>query len=365
MTTSAGNCVRCSDRYFGYCCMGVVALLFLICCTSNSVSRKRQGEIVSFSGPTMGTQYTVRYVSQENNPEPEHLQSLAEKRLQKINRQMSTYDPDSELSRFNRHTGDDWFPVSAETAEVVAFALDVAVKSDGAFDPTIGPVVNLWGFGPVRRRELPPAEADIAEAMTVVGFDKLEVRREPPALRKSVPGLYVDLSAIAKGFAVDEISALLSRVGCRASMVEIGGEVRTRGLKADDSPWRIGIEKPDSEGRSIQTVIELRDSALASSGDYRNFFQRDGVRYSHTIDPQTGRPVSHHLATVSVRTESCMKADALATALLVMGEAKGYDWCTENDVAALFLIRQDKEIAEKATPKYLEVDQGAELTGER
>jgi len=316
-------------------------------------------EIVDFSGSTMGTRYTVRFnewYSIRNllvaGTDVNQLQEQVDARLAEINGMMSTYDSQSELSRFNQSNSTDWFTVSRETADVTRFALDTAKRTDGAFDPTVGPVVNLWGFGPDKRRTVPTDE-EIDDALSNVGFHQLEARLEPPALRKTNPSLYLDLSAIAKGFAVDEISDLLvKRAGRTDSMVEIGGEVRTRGTHPDDTAWRIGVEKPNSSRASIQTVLELKDSALASSGDYRNFFKANGILYSHTIDPKTGRPVQHQLATVSVLTDNCMEADALATAMLVMGEERGYNWCVEHEVAALFLIREEDGIREKASPRF-------------
>jgi len=322
-----------------------------------------RAEVRDFSGATMGTRYTVRIVDDSwaiGEPlEIAGIQKRIDQRLGEINRMMSTYDPESELSRFNQSTDSDWFSVSQETTKVVAFALEVAKKTDGSLDPTVGPLVNLWGFGPDKSRSV-PTDDELAAALENVGYQQLEARNEPPALRKTNPKLYVDLSAIAKGFAVDDISDLLSQAGFDRTMVEIGGEVRTRGTRPDGSAWRIGVEKPDRHGSSLQTILELKGGALASSGDYRNFFMRAGIRYSHTIDPKTGSPVQHQLATVSVRTKTCLEADALATALLVMGEDRGYDWCVEHKVAALFLIRDEDKIIEKSTPKFLEQHPTAE-----
>jgi len=309
-----------------------------------------------FSGATMGTRYTVRLVDDSwalgGSFDIAIIQKHVDQRLGEINRLMSTYDAESELSKFNQHTGNDWFSVSDETATVVKFALRVAADSDGAFDPTVGPAVNLWGFGPKKTRPRLPSDEQIAAVLARVGYDQLEVQQNPPALRKSNPTLSLDLSAIAKGYAVDAISDLLAEEGYDRSMVEIGGEVRTRGLKPDDLPWRIGIEKPDTGGRSIQRIVELRDAALATSGDYRNFFERDGVRYSHTIDPTTGRPVQHRLATVTVVADSCMEADALATAVLVMGDQRGYDWCMKHGICALLMVRSSQSVVERSTPKF-------------
>ncbi len=316
--------------------------------------RATRTEVCKFDGPTMGTRYNVSVVLPTDGAptEASRLQGLVDGLLKTINNQMSTYQEDSELSRFNAQQGTDWFAVSPETAAVVRLALDVAEQTDGAFDPTVGPVVNLWGFGPDGRREEPPTDAEVAAALAKVGYRRVEVRSDPPALKKSARDVYLDLSAVAKGYGSDAVSDLLLREGVTASMVEIGGEVRTRGAKPDGTSWRIGVEKPDSEGRAVHAVVELRNGALATSGDYRNYFEEAGRRYSHTIDPQTGRPVTHTLATVSVRTATCAEADALATALLVMGPGDGYYWCGRNAVAALFIERTDDGFRERASPAW-------------
>ena len=310
-------------------------------------------DILSIDGPTMGTQFSVKFVSVFNKPLQSEIGPQITELLKDINRQMSTYDPDSELSRFNQYGGVDWFAVSPETARVVDYALKVANETDGAFDPTVGPAVNLWGFGPEGRRRKSPSEEEIETALKRIGYQHVEARLDPPALRKDIPDVYLDLSAVAKGYAVDAVTELLAEEGIKSSMVEIGGEVRTQGEKPGGNHWKIGIEPPYESGRVVRQVLEMEDAALATSGDYRNFFEQDGVRYSHTIDPKTGRPVQHQVTTVSVLADTCMEADALATALLVMGEEKGYDWCGEHEVAALFLTRTaDDAIEEHATPAF-------------
>ncbi len=314
--------------------------------------------VQSFFGPTMGTRYAVSLAAGKAAanwpPDVQAVQQRVEQRLAEINRRMSTYDPESELSRFNRLRSSDWFSVSAETAEVVSAALKIAERTSGAFDPTVGPIVNLWGFGPDKRRMEIPGDGPIAEALQRVGYEKVSVRMEPPAIRKSLPEVYLDLSGIAKGYASDEISALLDELGFPNTMVEIGGEIRTRGTKIDGSPWRIGVEQPDDLDRQVHAAVTLVNAGMATSGDYRNFFEHEGVRYSHTIDPATGRPVGHSLAAVSIVAPTCMEADALATAVLVMGDQKGYDWCMAEDVAAMFLVRQGEQIVERATPSFQE-----------
>jgi thiamine biosynthesis lipoprotein len=265
---------------------------------------------------------------------------------------MSTYLPDSEISRFNRFRSDEWFPVSSDTATVVAAALEVGKNTAGAFDISVGPLVNLWSFGPHAAPPKVPSEEAIQDAMAKVGLSRIEVRQDPPGLRKTHPDVYLDLSGIAKGFAADAVAELLRRRGLHRFMVEIGGEVRTGGRKIDGSAWRIGIERPLSDTRAIQRVVELEHLALATSGDYRNFFEQDGRRYSHTIDPRSGRPVEHDLASVSVIAETCMFADAMATALVVMGAERAFRYAQENALDVLLIVRESSGFAERATAGF-------------
>lgn len=297
------------------------------------------------AGRTMGTTYHATFDFNAYDWTEQKIQQAIDGRLAEINSRMSTYDPESELSRFNASRSTEWFPVSAETAKVVAAALDIAQRTGGAFDPTVGPVVNLWGFGPAGRRKAPPSDDEIQTALAQVGYQAIHVQSDPPALRKTNPEAYLDLSAIAKGYAADEVVRLLcpnTKYNTLAAMVEIGGEVRTHGTKSkrDGTPWRLGIERPDSDARLITKVVEIDNGdALATSGDYRNFFEHQGRRYSHTIDPATGRPVEHRLATATVRAPTCIEADALATALLVMGPEVGLDWANRHGVAAVLIER--------------------------
>ena len=332
-----------------------ISLFLLVSCTTEP----SPSTVVELHGRTMGTSYTVRLAPTGEEkiwpPETTALQKQIDQRLAEINRLMSTYDPNSELSRFNQDLSTDWYPVSRETAAVIGQALRIAELTQGAFDPTVGPVVNLWGFGPEKSQTELPSEEQITNTMGYVGYDFVEVRTDPPAVKKESANVYLDLSGIAKGYASDEVSALLAELGFSNSMVEIGGEVRTRGEKGGGNPWLIGVQKPDAQGEPIQMAVPLRDSAMATSGDYRNFYEEGGVRYSHTIDPTTGRPVDHNLASVTIVADNCMEADALATAVLVMGESKGYDWCEQHDLAGLLLVRDAAEMAERRTPRFREL----------
>lgn len=223
----------------------------------------------------------------------------------------------------------------------------------GAFDITAGPLVNVWGFGPEGHAETLPSDAEIARALERSGYDKLEIDEESATVRKTQPDLYCDLSAIAKGYGVDRVAESLERDGLANFMVEVGGEVRTSGTNDSGNAWRIAIEQPVPGRRAIQRIVPLSDLAMATSGGYRNFYDVDGAHFSHMIDPRTGRPISHRLASVSVVDELSVRADALATGLFVLGPEEGYRLAVHRDIAALFLIEEEGgELQELATPAF-------------
>lgn len=325
----------------------IVALISLAGC-------KQQVEVVgtTLAGETMGTSYTIRLVEIPEGHTGAKLKRAVDDALERVNDQMSTYRPDSELSRFNASDSTDWFPVSRETATVVAEAQRVSHESDGAFDATVMPLVNLWSFGPEARPDALPSEEELEERRSYVGYEKLEVRLDPPALRKADPRMSVDLSAIAKGYGVDVVAQLLDERGVTAYLVEIGGEVRTKGPKPDGDLWHIGIERPIANQRAVETIVDLENDAMATSGDYRNFFEAGGKRYSHTLDARTGRPIEHTLVSASVFASTCMTADAYATTVMVLGPAEGYDWLVEREIAALLIVKVGDRFVEKPTPAF-------------
>ena len=309
-------------------------------------------QVFELSGSTMGTTYSVKITSIPDRLSLVMLSRLIDQRLARVNNLMSTYQPDSELSRFNAQRSTDWFSVSPELVQVIARAQAISELSGGAFDVTVGPVVNLWGFGPDVTKPEVPDDRLIDSARARIGYRMLEYRTSPAALRKARPDLYVDLSAIAKGYGVDQIAAALEDNEIDAYLVEIGGELRGKGTKRHGKPWHVAIERPDPLARSVYRVIQLSDAALATSGDYRNFFEDGGHLYSHTIDPQSGRPVEHGLASVTVLSDDCTNADALATALLVMGPERGFALAESRDIAAFFVTRTTEGYANKATPAF-------------
>lgn len=304
---------------------------------------------IHLSGPTMGTRFNVKFPANESVDEDILNEQITE-RLYEINKLMSTYDPESELSRFNQHRFNEPFPVSEETALVVSEAIRLGHLSSGVLDVTVGPLVNLWGFGPTQRPEKQPTVEQINDIRQYVGLDKLSVSGN--SLVKSHPLLYVDLSTIAKGYAVDEIAELLEAIGIEDYLVEIGGELRVRGRKSNGAQWSIAVEKPISTERSIQRLISIDNYALATSGDYRIYFEQDGVRYSHLIDPNTGKPIQHNTVSVTVVHPSSMIADGLATAFIVMGAEKAMELAEAEGIAALMITKEDGNYVEYETSTF-------------
>jgi FAD:protein FMN transferase len=326
-----------------------------------------RAETLELRGATMGTTYHIKLVAPADAVDSERLHAEVEKVLAEIDLQMSTWRADSELSRFNRAKAGEWFAVSRAAAVVVAAAREISEKTDGAMDVTVGPLVRLWHFGAEakrrnrsrgnggdeRRRSLsPPTDDEITAALELVGYEKLEVRLNPPALRKTVDGLEVDLSSIASGYAIDRLAALIAKRDAKSFMVELGGEVRAAGVREDGKPWRVAIERPAEDGRAMQTAVPLVDAAIATAGDYRKFFEYGGRRYSHVIDPAIGRPVDHELASVTVVAESCMAADGWDTPLLVLGPKRGLECAERNGVAAMFIERANGNAKVRTTSAW-------------
>lgn len=319
-----------------------------------------QEKVVGFEGRTMGTTYSVKWVD-ANEARVQGLQHRADEALAVVNKQMSTYDPNSELSTFNKLPAGSEMEVSDALAFVVSEALRISADSDGAFDATVGPLVNLWGFGPNGRIEKAPTETEIQALRPRIGYSNISVLDSPTRLKKS-GDQYLDLSAIAKGYGVDVLAALLEEQGITNYLVEIGGELRARGVKPEGEQWRVAIESPVSSERSIGRIINVKDTGIATSGDYRNYFEDNGVRFSHTIDPSTARPITHRLASVTVLRPTCAEADALATTLMVMGDEAGYEFAKSRGIAAYFLVKDagSDGFVEKATVEFEEFVQTQE-----
>jgi thiamine biosynthesis lipoprotein len=291
----------------------------------------------------MGTTYHVTVVTGYF----QGVSGLKEKidaRLEEINRSMSTYQEDSEISRFNRfkQTGRK-FKISDDFFQVMTTGRTIYRLSDGVWDATVKPLVDLWGFGPGSRINKVPPQNEIAALLPDIGFSHIEIPA-PGYLLKKRAAVTVDLSSIAKGFGVDQVGDILRKNGFENYLVEIGGEIIAAGNRKDDRPWRIGINRPQADAAfdEVYKVVDLRNRAFATSGDYRNFFEVNGVRYSHVIDPRTGYPVSNGVVSVSIVTDSCTVADGLATAVMVMGADKGLDLINRlAGVEGLIIVEKD------------------------
>ena len=309
-------------------------------------------DTLDMRGRTMGTSYSVRIVAPADGSPvaPEALRQRVAARLEELDNLFSTYRPDSEVSRFNAHPGLEWFGVSPDFLAVLEQSVSVSQLTGGAFDATVGPLVELWGFGAGDASGRVPDPEEVQILLRATGSDHLQWRESPPAVRRTRPNVRLDFSAVAKGHAVDRIWELLSEAGLQAYLVEIGGEVRTRGRRADGRDWSIGIENPDGSG--VAEAVPLRDAAIATSGDYRNFFEHDGRRYSHVIDPRTGWPVAHDLASVTVVGPTAARADALATALLVLGPVAGMELAEREEIAALLAVRADEGLEAMRSSAY-------------
>lgn len=323
--------------------------LFLAACERQSALTP-QHELI---GQTMGTSFSIKVVT-DVELDKSALEREVTDLLSRINSNLSTWLPDSALSLLNASTSTEWTDVTAELCDVIEAALMLSERTGGAFDITVGPLVNLWGFGPkTPELETVPTEASIALTKQRVGYQKLQTDCATPAVRKSRPDVYIDLSAFAKGYAVDQLAELLDGRGIENYLVEVGGEVRLRGQNANDENWAIAIEKPADFARTVQTIVHLTDQAMATSGDYRNFFEIDEQRYSHTIDSRTGRPVAHNAAAVTVIATSAASADGLATALLVLGPEEGFEFAERENIAAYFLLRHGADIEELASTAFM------------
>jgi thiamine biosynthesis lipoprotein len=308
--------------------------------------------ILELSGSTMGTTFSIKLPSLPPAIDAESMRKSVDEVLLGIEMTMSTYRIDSELSRFNLSDSLLWQRVSMEFCQAAEESLAISVQTDGAFDITVGPLVNLWGFGPDGSIRKPPSELEITEAQSRVGYTHLQTDCAVPAMRKDIPRLYLDMSAYAKGYAVDRVAELLDGLQLPDYLVEIGGEMKLRGQNAEHKNWNVAIEEPLQDRRRVHAIFHLTDQSIATSGDYRNFFEYGGRHYSHTIDTRTGRPVTHNLASVTVIAKTTAVADAMATALLVLGPDDGMNLATTQNIAAFFLLRGSSGIDEKMTPAF-------------
>jgi len=311
-----------------------------------------QDKVEAFTGPTMGSTYTVKYVRSGDGPAKEVLHGEVEAILGQLDKQLSTYRSDSDVERFNALPAGSCEPMPDMVRELVAAGSQLSADSDGAFDLTLEPLLNLWGFGPQGRGERVPSAEDISAARALTGQQHLSI--DGDRLCKAV-ALQLDFNSIAAGYAVDLVIDRLKALGVQSYLVEITGELKAEGRKPDGSPWRIAIEAPRDDQRVAQKIVELDGMGVSTSGDYRNYFERDGRRYSHTLDPQSGQPIEHHLAAVTVIDKSTLRADGLSTALMVLGPEKGLALAERIGIAAFFVVREGQGFVTTSTKAFDEL----------
>jgi FAD:protein FMN transferase len=340
----------------------LVAAFFIGMMIVNYSQRNISG-IILISGDTMGTTYSVKIADPVEKPIEKRLKIDLDRELDIINHLMSSYKPSSEINTANNHTSKNPFQISEHLYNVLSISKDVYDYSEHAFDITLAPLIELWGFSSYHEQNIPDHKL-IIEQLKNTGFDLISLQKQSGCLHplesnddcfylsKMNKAVNINVSGVAKGYAVDHIADILSQQGYKNFLVEIGGEVYASGYKKDDVMWKLGVETPNSPSRSIEAVIALKNKAIATSGDYRNYFERNGVRYSHTLDPKNGYPITHKLASVSVIHDNAAYADAWATALNVLGLDKALEVATKHQLAAYFIEYSGDGFVVKYTPEF-------------
>lgn len=325
-------------------CLVSMFVLALSGCESNAE------RIEVLSGPTMGSTYTIKYVFNASTPAADAVGVQVQSILDEVDRQMSTYRLDSDIARFNQSPANSCMQMPQPVLDLAQYGYELSRRSDGAFDLTLGPLLNLWGFGPQARAKHVPSAAEIAKAKEHIGYQHVRVVGDQLCKDADVQ---VEFNSIAAGYTVDRISQRLTELNIDSYMIEVTGELIAKGRKPDGSPWRIALEQPQGDGqRVIQRVLEIDGYGVNTSGDYRNYFEENGVRFSHTIDPQVGAPISHRLASVTVVDPSALHADGLGTVLLVLGPERGLAFAEEHKIAALFVMREAEGFATQVSSEF-------------
>lgn len=342
----------CGVAAFAHAGMVLLAVMMTAACQTPARAR-----VIELAGPTMGTTWSLKVVPgprELSAGEVQRLDGQVRDLLGRVDALMSTWNPESELSRFNRFRGDGPFPVSPDTFAVFRAAVEFAGETGGALDVTVLPLVHAWGFGAAGREDaVAPDQPTMARLLASTGVRHLELDPDGQWVRKRRPDVECDFSALAPGYAADLIADLLASRDFEGFLLDVGGELVARGRNADGAAWRVGVDRPREQREKVAAVVPLVDLAIATSGDYRNYREVNGVRVAHIVDPRTGEPIAHRLASVTVVDRSCLRADALATALMVLGPDEALALARQLDLAALLLIRTpDGTFAAVATARF-------------
>jgi thiamine biosynthesis lipoprotein len=331
--------------------IAMAAFIMLSGCDDHNQSRDHFALVLT--GRTMGTFWRISLA----NVAPERkasLQKAVQQQLDEDDRQLSTWKKESVLSRFNQYRGSEPQPVSDNMADIVTLSLRLGKMTDGAMNITVGPLVNLWGFGPEKQPVRTPDQAEIDAAKALTGLQHLRViqRADGAYLQKDLPGLYVDLSTMGEGFATDHLARLMEEEGITDYLVSVGGAVLTRGKNAQGQPWKVAIQKPTDKENAVQAVVDLQGHGISTSGSYRNYYELDGKRLSHVIDPATGRPIQHKLVSATVIATTALEADGWDTGLMVLGEEKAKALALREHLAVYLIQKQEDGFTTWMSPQF-------------
>lgn len=328
----------------------VVFFLLLVGCDNQD---KTQSPGLVLEGKTMGTYWRVSLAGVSQSQE-HSLREKIQDQLDADDRLMSTWKTDSALSRFNQFRGTEPYPVSEAMSDIITMALRIGEKTDNAMDITVGPLVNLWGFGPHKAPEKTPNETQIAAAKALTGLNHLQVINASGQqwLQKDLPDLYVDLSTIGEGYAADHLARLMEQNGVSRYLVSVGGTVVARGTNPEGNPWRVAIQKPTDRENVIQALVDINGHAISTSGSYLNYYELDGKRISHIINPQTGRPIDHNLVSVSVIATTAMEADGWDTGLMVLGAEKAKQVAEKEGLAVYLIMKEENGFSTWMSPQF-------------
>lgn len=328
----------------------LLALALLVGC-NDTPSQAQQQTVLE--GKTMGTYWRVSVMALSAE-KAQSLKGKIEKQLDADDQLLSTWKPDSALMRFNHSPSLELWPVSPEMADIVTIALRVGARTQGAMDVTVGPLVNLWGFGPDKQPNKVPEQAQIDAAKARTGLQHLRVINlaQRQYLQKDLPDLFVDLSTVGEGYAADHLARLMEQEGIARYLVSVGGALVSRGMNGSGKPWRVAIQKPTDTENAVQAVVDINGHGISTSGSYRNYYELGGKRISHVIDPQTGRPIDHNLVSVTVIAPTALEADAWDTGLMVLGTQKAQDVVKQEGLAVYMIMREGDKFTTWMSPQF-------------
>lgn len=334
--------------------MALLSVVILLTgCDNASAPATPKAAVTVLEGKTMGTFWRVSVVGVDK-ARAEELRTKVQTQLDGDDRLLSTWKNDSALMRFNHSRSTTPWPVNEAMADIVTESLRIGRKTQGAMDITVGPLVNLWGFGPDKQPVSTPTQAQIDAAKARTGLDKLTVinRADRQYLQKSIPDLYVDLSTVGEGYAADHLARLMTEEGISRYLVSVGGALVSRGMNADGQPWRVAIQKPTDRENAVQAIVDINGHGISTSGSYRNYYELDGKRISHVIDPQTGRPITHKLVSVTVIAPTALEADAWDTGLMVLGTEKAQQVVREQGLAVYMIMKEGDGFTTWMSPQF-------------